>query len=328
MDDALRTSSRQAGLLPEAGRALLPSADRDALPVVLADRPDGTVLRLGGTVLKAHAPGTDRKALELRLQTAAGPQPELLAPHRVEGTGRLLLEVDGMLITGWPAGEPVDPRAPERAPWEQAGALAARLHATPALPGLPPMGGPAKVAAALRRLSGVPGAAGTTEEAAHVRAAAATLPPWARGAAPAPLPERGPGRLVHGDLHLGQLVRLPATAGDRYAGWRLIDVDDLGTGDPAWDLARPAAWYAAGLLPLETWQAFLGGYRAAGGCALPQEAGADPWTVLEVPARALVVQLAALGLVRAAREGRPPDEVEQTMVAACARIGAAGQGGR
>ncbi|WP_055586087.1 phosphotransferase family protein [Streptacidiphilus griseoplanus] len=327
MDHALRSSSRTAGLLPEAGRALLPAADRGATPVVLADRPDGTVLRLGGSVLKAHAPGTDRRALELRLRAAAGPQPVLLAPHRAEDTGRMLLEVDGMLVTAWPAGEPVDPQAPQRAPWEQAGALAARLHATPALPGLPPMGGPAKVAAALRRLSDLARATGGVPGADRVRVAAATLPPWARGVAPAP--ERGRGGLVHGDLHLGQLVRLPsAAADDPYAGWRLIDVDDLGVGDPAWDLARPAAWYAAGLLPLEPWQAFLGAYRAAGGRALPQDAGADPWTVLDVPARALVVQLAALGLVRAAREGRPPDEVEQLMVAACARIGGAGQDGR
>ena len=65
-------------------------------------------------------------------------------------------------------------------------------------------------------------------------------------------------RLCHGDLHLGQLVRHPAPHGP----WRLIDVDDLGLGDPAWDLARPAAWYAAGLLPPGRLDRFLGAYRA------------------------------------------------------------------
>ncbi|NEE41548.1 phosphotransferase, partial [Streptomyces sp. SID7982] len=67
-------------------------------------------------------------------------------------------------------------------------------------------------------------------------------PAWARGEAPAPV--RKGGSLCHGDLHLGQLVRHPAPDGP----WLLIDMDDAGVGDPAWDLGRPAAWYAAGLL--------------------------------------------------------------------------------
>ncbi|MFF4648776.1 phosphotransferase [Streptomyces sp. NPDC001380] len=310
--------SRADALLRSAGRALLPPADRDAVPQVLADRPDGTVLRFGATVLKAHAPGTGRAALEARLDAAAGPalRTVLLPPLPVPGSGRLLAEAGGLLVTAWPAGRPVAPDAPELAPWEQAGALAARLHAVPPPPGLPPMGGPAKVAAALRRLDAAAGA--HPAGAAAVRAACATLPAWARGAAEPPA-HPAP-RLVHGDLHLGQLVRLPgAPPGDPHRGWRLIDVDDLGRGDPAWDLARPAAWYAAGLLPPGPWQRFLAAYRGAGGPALP-DGPADPWTVLEVPARALVVQLAALALVRAAREGREPDEVERLVLDACARI--------
>ncbi|GAB3651374.1 phosphotransferase family protein, partial [Streptomyces sparsus] len=125
--------------------------------------------------------------------------------------------------------------------------------------------------------------------------------------------------LCHGDLHLGQLVRPPSRA----ERWLLIDVDDLGVGDPAWDLARPAAWYAAGLLPTEDWQRFLGAYLDAGGCAVPP--GTDPWAVLDVPARALTAQTAASGLVRAVAEGRPPDEVELVLLDTCLRI--AGPGG-
>ncbi|MDV9200199.1 aminoglycoside phosphotransferase family protein, partial [Streptomyces sp. Wh19] len=110
------------------------------------------------------------------------------------------------------------------------------------------------------------------------------------------------------------LVRHPAPHGP----WLLIDVDDAGLGDPAWDLARPAAWYAAGILPPEVWLRFLDAYRAAGGPAVCAEG--DPWPDLDVPARALTVQAAALAFAKSAVEDRTPDEVEETMIDACARI--------
>ncbi|NEA89699.1 phosphotransferase, partial [Streptomyces sp. SID14436] len=131
-----------------------------------------------------------------------------------------------------------------------------------------------------------------------------------RGDAPAP----GPAALCHGDFHLGQLVRLP------HGPWRLIDVDDVGLGAPAWDLARPAAWYACGLLGPGEWARFLDAYRAARGPAVP--VAGDPWPALDVPARALTVQTAARMIVKSAADGRPLDEVEQCVVDACARIAA------
>ncbi|MFD0477470.1 phosphotransferase family protein [Nonomuraea thailandensis] len=125
-----------------------------------------------------------------------------------------------------------------------------------------------------------------------------------------PEPPPLPGLLTHGDWHLGQLVHR-----DR---WLLIDVDDLGVGDPAWDLARPAAWYAAGLLEPDVWERFLGAYLASGGPALGQ--GDDPWARLDVPARALTVQLAAVAVVNADGEGRELDEVEHSLIESCNRI--------
>ncbi|MBW5485476.1 phosphotransferase, partial [Streptomyces bambusae] len=136
-------------------------------------------------------------------------------------------------------------------------------------------------------------------------------PAGAGGGGPAPAAST----LCHGDLHLGQLVRHPAPAGP----WRLIDVDDLGLGTPAWDLARPAAWYAAGLLAPEVWTRFLDAYRAAGGPAAG-EPGSDPWPRLDLAARALTVQTAALGVAKAARAGRRLDDVERAMAESCARI--------
>ncbi|MEU4152100.1 aminoglycoside phosphotransferase family protein [Streptomyces sp. NPDC026659] len=271
---------------------------------LLADRPDATVLRHGDTVAKAHAPGTDPAELTRRLTVAAALPDVLLAPLTPTPVA-----VDGRLVTYWPLGTPVDRDDPDAAPWEAAATLLARLHRTPLEGPLPPMRGPAKAAAATEQLKKALEAAPCPDAAPVLRAWAA-LPGWARGEAPAP----GVPALCHGDLHLGQLVRHPAPDGP----WRLIDVDDLGAGIPAWDLARPAAWYACGLLPPEEWSRFLGAYRAAGGPAVPPDG--DPWPVLDVPARALTVQTAALALTKALTAGRSPDEVEQAVVDACARM--------
>ncbi|MFC0849390.1 aminoglycoside phosphotransferase family protein [Streptomyces noboritoensis] len=304
---------------------------------VLADRPDGTVVRHGHIVAKAHAPDTDRAALDVRLAVAAHPllHGVLLAPLKhapVRGAGscapsphRPADEHAALLarrpLTLWPHGTPVDPTDPDSAPWPEAGRLLANLHRVPtaALPGpLPAMRGPVKAARAVARMREA-GVQGT--EADPVLRAWAQLPPWARAKTPHPGPVQTPhprpaeGTLCHGDLHLGQLIR-HARTGD----WLLIDVDDLGLGEPAWDLARPAAWYAAGLLDPDDWARFLAAYREAGGPAVPPEG--DPWPQLDVPARALTVQTAALALAKCAKERRPPDEAELAMIGSCARIAA------
>ncbi|WP_124266482.1 phosphotransferase [Streptomyces sp. ADI98-10] len=296
---------------------------------VLADRPDGTVVRSGAIVAKAHAADTDREALAARIALADAPQltgillPPLTAPgqsltapehQESSGTPRRtgpyeLPAPASRPVTLWPFGAPVDPFDPGAAPWAEAAALLARLHRTEPPFRLPPMRGPVKAARAVARMrAALPGEPAVLPVLAGWRA----LPGWARGAAPAPVQRAG--FLCHGDLHLGQLVRHPAPDGP----WLLIDVDDAGTGDPAWDLARPAAWYAAGLLAPEDWSAFLDAYRSAGGPAVP--AAGDPWPELDVPARALTVQTAALALAKCAAEQRDPDEHEQLMIESCARI--------
>ncbi|MGP3926398.1 phosphotransferase family protein [Streptomyces sp. 8N616] len=299
---------------------------------VVADRPDGTVVRIGPVVSKAHAPGSDPAALAARLRIAAHPRlgGVLLPPLPVSRDGDLLGVLhDGRPATLWPAGEPVSPDEPDAAPWEEAAVLLARLHSVPPaeLAGpVPPMRGPAKAARAIARLRA---AAWTSEGATERVTATATergsgaepgpatvlrawdaLPPWARGEAPPPRARA----LCHGDWHLGQLVRHPAFHGP----WLLIDVDDLGIGDPAWDLARPAAWFAVGLLAPGVWQRFLDAYRSSGGPAVRPEG--DPWPELDVPARALTVQSAALALAKAPAGRRPLDEAERALLDACARM--------
>ncbi len=212
-------------------------------------------------------------------------------------------------MTFWPYGTPVDPENPDTAPWEAAATLLARLHRTPAPHALSPMRGPAKAAHAVARLR----ALAPHPAVSPVLRAWTALPAWAR--AETPMPDTT--TLCHGDFHLGQLVRHPAPDGP----WRLIDVDDLGTGTPAWDLARPASWYACGLLTPDEWTRFLSAYRAAGGPAVPAEG--DPWPALDVPARALTVQTAARAITKAAAADRPLDEVEQSLVDACDRMSSA-----
>ncbi|WP_346776467.1 phosphotransferase [Streptomyces sp. HNM0574] len=320
--------------LTEQLAALARAATR---PVVLADRPDGTVVRVGEAVAKAHAPGTAPDALRLRLAVAASPLlAGTLLPPLTPDDGPVPL-ADGRPASVWPLGSAVDPDNPDSAPWEAAGELLGELHSVPLTAlarqlgaPVPPMRGPVKAATAVARMRaalrhGRPSPAHLAAAEAAERAWSG-LPPRCRDEHPDapggaehgphgyPYTERPvPAALCHGDFHLGQLVRWPAPDGP----WRLIDIDDLGTGDPAWDLARPAAWFAAGLLAPEAWSRFLGAYQRTRGTE-----GEDPWPGLDAPARALTVQTVALAVTKAHTAGRPFDEAEEACADSCARIAA------
>ncbi|WP_242906460.1 phosphotransferase family protein [Actinomadura terrae] len=308
----MHTETAQTGLfarLAEIGRDSAGAGGPSAAPEVLYDRHGVLVVRVGDVVVKAHQPDREYGVPFLgRIRLA-----ERL-PHLLVGPLAPPMDVDGRTVTISPYGEPVNPR--EELPWEEGARLLAALHSAPVPADAPSWGRPTRVARLVSRLGSGP--AGDV-----VRRAFATLPAWIRGEAPEP---PGPGHLIHGDWHLGQMVHLPGgdvgSAHDGNRRWRLIDIEDLGTGVPAWDLARPAALFSAGVLSPEEWGRFLGAYTRAGGPAVPGDG--DPWAALDVPARSLAIQIAATCVISAGREDRPLDGAEQAMVDACARITAAG----
>ncbi len=238
----------------------------------------------GDVVYKLHRPGTDPRALATRLRIAAGSGP-LLSPLAT------IAEPVGLRWrTRWPRVETVAPQ-PECAPWADAGRLLAGLHREPVTMRIP-HGWPHRLRRMLRS---------THDDT--IRRAAAELPGevWRAGS-----PDR-PATLVHADWHLGQLGRRSETE-----PWLLLDIDDLGVGDPAWDLARPAGFWAAGLIPDDDWATFLNAYRDAGGPAVP---AGDPWPALEPFARAAVVHAAASGVAHG-----DDDETQAALLAACGRM--------
>ncbi|GAA4393569.1 aminoglycoside phosphotransferase family protein [Actinomadura verrucosospora] len=296
----MQTETVQSGLftrLAEIGRQ---RATQDGRPETLYDRHGVLVVRVGDVVVKAHQADREHGSPFLARIALAEALPDL-----VVGALGPPLTVDGRTVTLSAFGEPVDPAG--ELPWEEGARLLAALHAVPVPADAPPWGRPTRVARLVSRLQDGPAADA-------VRRAFTTLPAWIRGEEKEP--EERARRLIHGDWHLGQMVR----AAD--GRWRLIDIEDLGAGDPAWDLARPAALYSGGVLPPRDWERFLGAYRETGGPAVPAQG--DPWTALDVPARSLAIQIAATCVISAGREDRPLDGAEQAMVDACVRISAAG----
>jgi aminoglycoside phosphotransferase (APT) family kinase protein len=307
----------------------------ERVPVVLSGGHDRLLVRVdssaGRVVVKVHASDVEPARLAARLRLAADEDLRdlLLAPVRIPGAtaAGLATRVRGRLVSVWPLGTPVPPDAPDAIPWEEAAVLLARLHAVPLPPAAPPASPVRRLDRAIARLARLPG----NSAADDVHQAYAALP---RQDLDRPMRPGRPAALVHGDWHLGQVVHVdgrdrPVSLRRRAAsppartrlgpgGWRIIDVDDLGVGDPAWDLARPASWFAAGLIAPETWARFLGRYQSAGGLAAPP--GCDPWAALDVPARAVTVQYAAAAVADSAESGEPLDAAGAAFVDCCRRM--------
>ena len=267
---------------PEPEPWLAELTGRAEEPRRLRTRSGGRLYFFADLVVKVHRSGVDAADLARRLAYCRAP---LLSP--LDPVPRLLF-VDGpdrppAAVTSWPIVEVLPPDATP--PWTAAARLLAKVHDTEISTPLPGHGWPARLA----------------------RAVALAPPEWAalgRRLLHQVQSRVEPRHLLHGDWHLGQLGRTGT-------GWCLLDPEDLGLGNPAWDLARPAGFWAADLLSDADWQEFLDGYRAAGGIAIP--AVGDPWPVLDLPARCAVY-------VAAMHPEAHDQDTAQALAEACRRM--------
>lgn len=267
---------------------------------------------IGDVVAKVHHPRTNRVDLANRLAAATD---SALADHFIQPLNTdLSTAPDGRFVTWWPRVE-VLTQADTSIPWTATGERLAQLH---------------RVEATTTRLAALP-RPGIFDRLRRAGERAQLLPPGHRRVL-APLadlllgeaqvvtsaagagrpPAEGSGSVVHGDWHLGQLGQLGHRA---VTQWRLLDVDDLGIGDPAWDLGRPAGFWAAGLLDDTSWAAFVTAYREHGGPAVP--ADGPVWERLDRAARWSVF----IAAVRQLGERRLDDgEATQALWSACQQM--------
>lgn len=249
-------------------------------------------------VVRKHPPDTVRSVLASQLEVGRrDPYRSVLAsPLSAEPVAA----PDGRYLTLWPRLDTLWPDDP--APWAEAGALLARLHRLPVPDTLPEHGGRRLVVEA-QALAGTLHPGGSTDVLRIL--AGELLAAW-------PTPARV--TLVYGDWHLGQLARIPGTGVLLLGQPQASALDALGVGDPAWDLARPAALWSVGLLPDADWHALLNGYADAGG---PVPVVGRPWDDLDFPARCLLFRLAVHELKRG---GPQPSEAADALLDAASKL--------
>nr|WP_300142734.1 phosphotransferase [Propionicimonas sp.] len=244
-----------------------------------------------GVIVKLHGHGTDPGRLARRLHAIGAPDLDRLWIQPLVPAARVA--PGDRLATIWPRVTVL--ATVDVPPWADAGRLLARLHQMPITDDPPRLGGHSRLARAI----------------AWLRASGGTELAWLADLGD-DLADRlqDPVRttLAHGDFHLGQLGHTPLRR-----SWKLLDVDDFGVGDPAWDLARPAGFWAAGFLADDAWHTFLAAYRDTGGPAVP--ADGDPWPALDLPARAAVL-VAAVQAVRTPHS----EDTATGLLAACRRM--------
>lgn len=206
---------------------------------------------------------------------------------------------DGCLITLAPRADSLPEGTPP--PWREAGVLLAKLHAAPIPDDLPEHGGRQQFAAAVAE-AGAMHQGGATDILREL--GRNLLLSWPE------TPVRP--AVVHGTFDLGRLARLPGTE-----MWLLSHPFTLGRGDAAWDIAGPAALWAAGLLNEASWFEFVGGYASAGGRTHGE---GQAWPGLEHPAQCALLMATVAELRRCPAFPKPElSATAKALLAACVK---------
>ncbi len=119
----------------------------------------------------------------------------------------------------------------------------------------------------------------------------------------------------HGDFHLGQIVFVQEQGKDSV---RFIDFDTICHSIPEWDLARPAALFAAGVLPAHLWQSFIESY--AGHKFIYNFNEKELWSNLDIPAKVMIVNLATIAVNRARLADENLEDSELQLIETCKAI--------
>ncbi len=120
---------------------------------------------------------------------------------------------------------------------------------------------------------------------------------------------------THGDFHLGQIVFVKDNVRTKAM---FIDVDTMCVSIPEWDLARPAALFASGILPPDAWQSFIESYgKNRANYEFSQE---ELWSNLDIPAKVMVVKLATSAVNRALQTREDLDDSEIQLIETCNAI--------
>ncbi|MDO4259218.1 MAG: hypothetical protein Q4C87_06840 [Actinomycetaceae bacterium] len=251
------------------------------------------------TVIKTHRAGTN--PLELVRRLSLWPSDVGLTALQVD------LSCDPPNST-WPRVHTMNREQPD---WRGVGELLGRLH-RPAPPQAPVHGWGERLVRAVQPL-----------RAGWMRDLGISLVTEVAARFPAGQPDGT--WLIHGDFHLGQLGLVPRSPLGTGANPQqdpllegfapaskskevqsqdvgplgtaevvpppdydlvLLDPDDFGVGDPAWDLARIGGFWAAGLIDDADWFDFFRGYRST--AVTPLAKAKHPWDLIDLPARVAV----------------------------------------
>ncbi len=284
----------------------------------LAKTSRSTVLQHDSVIAKCHF-AADNMMLSEKIRTIQEPdfQSIFLQPHR----SSYHCQNDKFGISYWPEAERISPDKLTNAFWSEIGALLAKLHSTPIKNSN--LRFPTELFSNFTQVN---------EKIANSFAYCSVNPKHKKHlkkinqAWISILTHKNFHKVVkdirlrpkvwsHGDFHLGQIVFIKSH-GTTTA--RFIDFDTFCCSIPEWDLARPAALFAAGILPAHLWNSFIVSYA---GDKFNHKLNENKlWSKLDIPAKVMTVNLATIAVNRATLTDENLEDSELQLIETCKAI--------